>query len=110
MGKKLARGLRGAYAKSTSGLRGSMFENRAPSTWLTRALRVLTPTDAPEHSDKTNQISLQLCLRLPYASRNVACAHHMKATTTFNFAYAGLTPAYAQRGNLHNMYVGPYAT
>ena len=97
MGSKLPRGLRAAYSKSTSCLRGGMFKNPAPSAWLTRALRVLTPTDAPHRCDKENRMTLWYRLRLPYADGNVACARHMKAATTFTFPYAGLPPAYAAR-------------
>ena len=67
MGKKLPRGLRAAYAKPTSCFREGMFKNPAPSAWLTRALRVLSPTDDPERCDKDNRMTLWRRLRLPYA-------------------------------------------
>ena len=87
-----------------------MFKSRAPSAWLTRALRVLTPTDAPQRCDKENGMTLWRRLRLPYAAGNVACARHLKAAETFTFPYAGLTPAYAARGKINKLHVGTYAT
>ena len=108
MGKHLRAAYAFAYAKWTSGLRGSMFKIRALSTLLTRALRMLTPATVLECGGKRSHMSRQHRLRLPCADRNVACGRHMKAKASFNFAYAGLTPTSAQRSKINNWYVKPH--